>query len=295
MKTCSAWRLACANAVEDGSMSITPVMCTGPLVKRFARNVQGRDFVIGDVHGAYDSVVAGLRTAKFHPDLDRLFVLGDLVDRGPQSERVLAFLQQPYVHAILGNHERDLISLKLEEIRILAEVNFNGMGWTKTVPDEKLAAILVALAQLPLVMEIDTERGSVGLVHADVPFGLNWQDFVARIESRDELVINEALEGRDRVQTRNKKGVLGIDRVFTGHTIQWNGPRQLGNVFVIDTGAIFRELGKEQGALTMVDLTCKTGLLIEPADADLPINLVEADQEEGDLEAFGRYAHPAER
>ena len=270
-------------------MSLTPVMCTGPLVKRFAKNVRGRDFVIGDVHGAYDSVVAGLRTAKFHPDLDRLFVLGDLVDRGPQSDRVLAFLQQPYVHAILGNHERDLISLKLEEIRILAEVNFNGMGWTKTVPDEKLAAILVALAQLPLVMEIETERGSVGLVHADVPSGLSWQDFVARIESRDERVMNEALEGRARVQTRSTKGVRGIDRVFTGHTIQWDGPRQLGNVFVIDTGAIFRELGKEKGTLTMVEMTCKTGLLVQPVQDELPINMVEADDEDGEAEPFGRY------
>lgn len=276
-------------------MEITPVKCTGPLVKRFARNLRGRDFVIGDVHGAYDSVLNGLRAAKFDRELDRLFVLGDLVDRGPQSDRVLAFLQQPYVHAILGNHERDLISLTIEEVRILAQVNFNGMGWAKDVPDDKLAAILAALAALPIVIEVDTARGTVGLVHADVPAGLTWQEFVARIESRDVMVMNEALEGRERLQSRNGRGVAGIDRVFTGHTIQWHGPRQLGNVFAIDTGAIFRELGKEMGALTMVDLTCKTGLLIEPARVDLPINLVENDQEEGDLETFGRYARPSER
>jgi hypothetical protein len=80
-----------------------------------------RIVAIGDVHGAYDRLVAILRTAeivdarlRWAAGKTHLVQLGDVVDRGPDSRKVLDLLQVlekdaaragGAVHAMLGNHE----------------------------------------------------------------------------------------------------------------------------------------------------------------------------------------------
>lgn len=255
------------------------------LVKRVCANMAGRDFIVGDIHGAFDLVIQGMRAARFNREIDRLFVAGDLIDRGPGSHRVLGFLQQPYVHAIRGNHDHDFCTLNVDAMRLLGGIDWNGLGWTKDQTDEHLLAIRDKLGGLPIAMEIETPRGLVGLVHADVPQGMTWQEFTLAVEAGDEAVIEVALCGRDRIQSRDESGVLGIGRLFVGHTIQWSGAMRLGNVIAVDTGAVFRELGKEKGALTMANVACGTGVLVgRPLDEAVVVHAEAADG------PFGRYA-----
>ena len=61
---------------------------------RVNENETGRDFVIGDVHGEYDTLEAMLAELEFHPGRDRLFALGDLIDRGPRSADTLEWMEQ---------------------------------------------------------------------------------------------------------------------------------------------------------------------------------------------------------
>lgn len=62
-------------------------------------------YAISDVHGRYDKYVAMLRTINLRPD-DTLYVLGDVVDRGPDPIGVLRDMAaRPNVIPILGNHE----------------------------------------------------------------------------------------------------------------------------------------------------------------------------------------------
>jgi serine/threonine protein phosphatase 1 len=251
--------------------------------KRIPRNLVGRDFVTGDIHGAYDTVKAAMRRVGFNVKVDRLFPVGDLTDRGGDSARVVEFLDLPCVFSIRGNHDHDFLALDPEERQILASINDNGMGWIKDTPAIRLQQVQHALSKLPIAMEIETERGSVCLVHGDVPAGMDWPTFVSRIQAGDEEVINVALTGRDRIQDRNDDGVAGIDRVFVGHTIQWAGPRRLGNVYAIDTGSIFAELEKDKGSLTMVNMAFASGML--PSRSDTNMN-IEAGQGEG---PFGNY------
>ena len=84
---------------------------TGPLVRRFAANLVGRDFVVGDLHGAFDLLDAAMDRVGFDPECDRLFGVGDLVDRGPDSARALDLLRKPYVHSVLGNHDYDFVCM----------------------------------------------------------------------------------------------------------------------------------------------------------------------------------------
>lgn len=229
-----------------------------PLVVRMPRNTAGRDFVIGDVHGAYDLVIEQMRSVQFDGRVDRLFSVGDLIDRGEDSARVLDFLAQPYVFAIRGNHDDDFATLGLDDIRGLASFNYNGLGWAKGLPDGTLLQIRSLLAQLPLVIEIETERGTVGLVHGEVPLGMGWATFISAIERGDPAARQSALWGRERANG-DRAGVPGIGRLFVGHTIHWNGPTRRANVYSIDTGAVFKELGDgSRGMLTMANLLCRT-------------------------------------
>lgn len=67
-------------------------------------------FVVSDVHGYRDDLVRGLEEAGFGGG-DELWVLGDLLDRGPDGigviDHVMALQQQApeQVHVLMGNHE----------------------------------------------------------------------------------------------------------------------------------------------------------------------------------------------
>ncbi len=62
--------------------------------------------IIGDIHGCYDELQALLEKAGLGAD-DEIIAIGDIVDRGPASDKVLAFFQTtPHAYSIMGNHER---------------------------------------------------------------------------------------------------------------------------------------------------------------------------------------------
>lgn len=248
-------------------------------VLRLPENKLGRDFAVGDIHGAYDSVVKALKIVAFDPAVDRLFPPGDLVDRGPGSYRCLAFLKQPYVHASLGNHEKMLIDLYADGVPDEDVINalcrmgstgFNGIGWWKHVEPAVRLDIIEAFKRLPVAIEVQTARGVVGFVHADVPRGMHWSDFLKKIEQGDQAVIDIAIglddRSRDRLKYGDCSGVEGVGRLFVGHSPQFGGLRRCGNVWAIDTGAVFGEAGKK-GHLTMANVLMATVELGKPADA----------------------------
>ena len=235
----------------------------------FPKNKLGRDFVAGDIHGAFSSVHQEMERVSFNEKHDRLFCGGDLVDYGAGSSRVLNFLSKPYMFSVRGNHEQMYINACEDDmdvsLDILAAIDFNGMGWSSDVSSAMRREILTAFLNLPLVIEIETERGLVGLVHGDVPAGMNWADFKEQIRLDNQDVVNTALRGRDRIRTENSDGVLGIDRIFVGHTRQTNGVKKFGNVYAIDTSAVFGELGEaDDGHLTLVDVCTATTVLLGP-------------------------------
>ena len=61
--------------------------------------------MLGDLHGHYPALLHLLNTVQFDPTVDRLFSVGELIDRGPDSLACLQLLQQPWFYAVLGNHE----------------------------------------------------------------------------------------------------------------------------------------------------------------------------------------------
>lgn len=62
-------------------------------------------YVMSDIHGDYDRYLKILEKIHF-TDTDTLYILGDVVDRGEQSMKVLFdMMLRPNVIPVLGNHE----------------------------------------------------------------------------------------------------------------------------------------------------------------------------------------------
>lgn len=64
-----------------------------------------RRIVIGDVHGHYEGLMALLEAISPGQE-DQVYLLGDLIDRGPDSSQVVNFVSQSGYTCLLGNHEQ---------------------------------------------------------------------------------------------------------------------------------------------------------------------------------------------
>ena len=222
------------------------------LIKRFERNLVGRDFAVGDIHGYFTRLQVALDAAGFDPTRDRLFSVGDLVDRGPESEQVLAWLDKPWFHAIQGNHEG--IAIRHVRIGHLDQDIYllNGGAWFLGLPSTEQQEIATRFADLPIAIEVQTAAGLVGLVHADCPFP-SWTPLREALEGRMPGVrrVEDACQwSRHRVEQQDASGVQDILAVVVGHT-PLRQPAVLGNVYHIDTGGWFRD---GSGHFTLLDM-----------------------------------------
>lgn len=70
-------------------------------------------YVVGDLQGCLDPLQAVLAEVQFSSNTDRLWLVGDLVNRGPQSAEVLRFLRSlgAAATAVLGNHDLYLLAV----------------------------------------------------------------------------------------------------------------------------------------------------------------------------------------
>lgn len=70
-------------------------------------------YVIGDIQGCYKALKKILKKANFSPAEDKLWCVGDLINRGPKSLDTLRFLQDMdgSIEVVLGNHDLHFIAL----------------------------------------------------------------------------------------------------------------------------------------------------------------------------------------
>ncbi|MDA8110834.1 MAG: metallophosphoesterase [Nitrospiraceae bacterium] len=147
-------------------------------IVRLPSNRTGRDFVLGDLHGTTDLLRALMEHVAFDPDKDRLFSVGDLIDRGEDSPGGLALLLEPWFHAVKGNHEDMMMDYLLPRARQKYPMEsgnglpdhaflFNGgEAWFGNY--QMPAEVKDRLESLPLLMVVGEGAERFHIVHADL-------------------------------------------------------------------------------------------------------------------------------
>lgn len=206
-------------------------------MKHYPLNELGRDFVVGDLHGCFDMLQEKLKQLCFNESTDRLFSVGDLVDRGKQSELSIEWLAKPWFHATRGNHEQMAIDATKGMYDVGCYVQNGGSWFIALTPPERLV-FLDAFSAMPIALDVQTDGGLVGIVHAECPVK-DWGEMAVRLkEDATGLFAQTCLWSRDRATYHDTSVITGVAAVISGHT-PMQRVTQFGNALYIDTGAVF--------------------------------------------------------
>ena len=212
--------------------------------QHFASNTQGHDYVVGDVHGDYERLTDLLSAIKFDATVDRLFSVGDLIDRGPASAKCLELLNEPWFFSALGNHEDMLINAAKDPLEHMELWEQNGGEWGSELDPTALAHYAAVLAKLPFVITVGEGASRFNVFHAEF-FG---DDLALDLPGYSNHVREQLLWGRMLIRDPNKKDLhKGLSKSFCGHT-PVKSHKQIGSHVFIDTGCGYP---KRTGKLTI--------------------------------------------
>jgi serine/threonine protein phosphatase 1 len=200
----------------------------------------GRRIFVGDVHGHYDGLMSLMEAISPNSD-DQVYFLGDLIDRGPQSCKVVEFVMKHSYKALLGNHEQLLVEAvpDLEPSPPDLQI-WLCSGGQETVASygKNLSSLLDHLTwfkTLPTYLDL----GDVWLAHAGVHPGLP----VSEQTSQELCWIRAEFHSMAKPYFTDKL-------IITGHTITFTlpgvnpGEIAQGNGWLdIDTGAYHPKSG----------------------------------------------------
>lgn len=131
-------------------------------------------YVVSDVHGhlkALDEVLSQASPA----DEDVIYMLGDMVDRGPQPLDVMTLCRStPNMRVLLGNHEQFMLDALADETD-----EYNWMMWgingakstlsqLATISQEDLGSLVEWVGGLPLYDVVTVDDRLYVLVHAGI-------------------------------------------------------------------------------------------------------------------------------
>lgn len=169
-------------------------------------------YAIGDIQGCHDSLLKLLELIRFDAAADRLWFVGDLVNRGPDSLAVLRFIRGlgDAAVCVLGNHDLHLLAL--------AE------GHGRAHKGDTLDAVLAAPDRDELLAwlrhrKLACREGNWLMVHAGVLPGWtadavmeraaeaeavlrgpHYRDFFAQMYGNAPVAWDDALEGVERLR-----------------------------------------------------------------------------------------------
>lgn len=145
----------------------------------FFRRMNGRLIAIGDIHGCHLEFAELLSRLELGRD-DRLILLGDLVNRGPDSCKVIDLARENRAVPLLGNHE-----LRLMKYRRTGDKKYAKEGDQATF-DKLRAEDWAYLADMALTFE-EPELNTV-FVHGGFLPGEPWQKQSAEIATRIQVI-----------------------------------------------------------------------------------------------------------
>ena len=175
-------------------------------------------FVVGDVQGCHAELVDLLAAARFDRLTHRLALVGDLINRGPDSRGVLELARSYDARVVIGNHEDAFLSGVTGETmdRVRAQLGADLAPWTEW------------MRALPTYLRVDDGKAGAILVHAGIAPGKR-----PETSTRAELTRIRAVDGEPWFASWD-----GPETVIFGHWAK-RGKVDLPLAKGLDTGCVY--------------------------------------------------------
>lgn len=176
-------------------------------IEVMTENTRGRDIIIGDVHGCGKSFEEAVRSLG---ENDRLFSVGDLTDRGPNSlDSIKAAMANKQIFIVRGNHEQmllDFIKCKRKD-----DNKWNGLYWKKFAENtQKRPGMLAGLCSA----FITSHSAVVNMIH-------NGGEWVLDVSDDDLSKIEKFLEGLPAIRVVGDTFIVcHADLPFSKHVLR---------------------------------------------------------------------------
>jgi serine/threonine protein phosphatase 1 len=166
--------------------------------------MNGRIIAIGDIHGCHQEFADLLAAVALTPE-DQLVLLGDLINRGPDSCKVIDLAREHRAISLLGNHELRLLNYRrTQDENYIKESDLDTFG--KLRPED-----WTYLENMPLTHELP-DLNTV-FVHGGFLPGEPWQKQAAMVVTRIQVIDQE---GKPRKRSDAPDALPWADL--------WNGP-----------------------------------------------------------------------
>lgn len=170
-------------------------------------------YAIGDLQGCLEPLQRLLDQVNFDPASDRLWLAGDLVNRGPSSLETLRFLydMRHRVTAVLGNHDLHFLAVAFGHQRKGGLDTLEGLLEAEDCHD-----LIAWLCQCELLHR-DTDLGFT-MVHAGIPPIWNMEEAEAHAREVEAVLRSKQLDGflsqmYGNKPKRWKDTLTGVDRL----------------------------------------------------------------------------------
>jgi len=180
----------------------------------------GRTIAVGDIHGCLVAFDALINAAKIQAS-DTLVILGDFIDRGPDSrgvvDRLIELQERCRLVPLLGNHEEMLLAAREGKSDLRYWQKFGGRetldSYGRLTDCSGISSAHVRFIQdCPLFFETETHI----FVHANVA-----PNFPMAQQSTMDLLWRPVVEGEAGPHYSGKTVVVGHTPQPTGQVLDW--------------------------------------------------------------------------
>ncbi len=173
-------------------------------------------YAIGDLQGCFDELLKLLDHVNFDPDVDQIWLAGDLVNRGPKSADVIRFardLGSERVKVVLGNHDLHLLAnaagvtdhqhrMDTMDSVLQADDREQLVTWLRHQPlfhHDSILGFSMLHAGMPREWSIADACERAKEVEAVLQSD-NWHDFFSNMYGNKPKIWSDNLEGWDRLR-----------------------------------------------------------------------------------------------
>jgi serine/threonine protein phosphatase 1 len=206
-----------------------------------------------------------LREIEFAPKRDRLFSVGDLIDRGPDSSRCLRLLNRSGFYSVLGNHDVAFVvniasgrGVDAATRHVCAMVGQQAGHWYMDHDRRDLLPLAIKLNRRPHIITVGDKKPAFHIVHASlIPFAREKPIFLSNAglglydTSQDPETLVFSLTGERRLWSGVfSQRVEELASVYCGHSVVSRPRWSLGHLN-LDTGAGLHDTSTEERQLTI--------------------------------------------